>query len=243
MSMSMVHKGHVAHAAAMFNEVFHLAWGDLGVDYPDPWGQNDTPPDPLSIITTATVVRGAGVEDNLNKTGVLKVVTLVDTNGVSYTYGVDYTLEQGKINWTLAASGGKKPAEGVSYTATLRCVEENILAPLNELGRRVATDRSFVIRDDNGPIIAEGTRWSRVSYPTENLFLQFAFEGSEAINSSIYQTMLFIGTVAADGVPPGKQYLLPSEVKDKGTPYMVENHQPFPRNSGKREIFEYVITY
>lgn len=241
MSMTMVETGHVAHARAMLNEDYYLAWGDLPPNYPDPWGLDEVPPESASTLASTTLVRGETNSDLITGfNGILKLVSITDSDGVSYIIGQDAVLNSGLIEW----SDTHAPAVGVSYTVVFRYYTEDLTTLLNEVGRRKVTMKSFVVEDPlTGDIVANGTRWRRVETPTRHIYLMFSFDATDAVDTSIYQVGIYIGTQVDPTTPPGLYYYLPSQITENGSMYMVENLEPFPRNIGKREIFEYVITY
>lgn len=121
--------------------------------------------------------------------------------------------------------------------------DPNTNSLLQELGRRVAHAKSYAIEDVNGEIVANGTKWSLSNTPTRFIYLQFKFDDEDAAESIIYQLGIFIGTVKNPDVPEGKLYLLPSEIQDSGTLFMLENIVPIARNPSTRQIFEHVITF
>lgn len=240
MSMGMTSAGHVVHAQALFTQTFHLAWGELPVGYGDPWGLGDPIPSPLSSVVTETVNHPtANGVDNLAHVGVIKVAR-VQQNSTIYTPNVDFVIANGKqIDWS---ANGAEPAVGSDYQVTYRYYDDVINNLLQEVGRRESAIKAYAIEDPNGDIVANGTTWSISATPTRNIYLQFKFDADDAVGKIIHQVGICVGTVRNDVVPVGKKYLLPTEVKDKGLLYMLENLEPFSRPVGKREIFEYILT-
>lgn len=239
MPMGMTDLGHIVHAKSMFNEVYHLAWGKLPDNYPDPWGLNDTPPIPHSLLVTETVTRGSGALDQLANVGVLEIIS-INVGATVYTPTTDYVLNGRSVDWSPA---GLQPSTGATYTVIYRYNTTAITALLEELGRREPTIKAYANPDPNGDIVANETSWSMTMTPTRHIYLQFKFDSSEAVGKIIHQLGLFVGTEKKSTVEAGKKYLLPAEVEDTGELYMIENLEPFSRYAGKREIFEYVITF
>lgn len=242
MSMIMVRSGHVALARSIINEDFTLAWGSLSAGYADPWTQGQTPPASNSKITTVTLTKGAtNGSDATTLTDIIKIVS-VKQGAVTYIQGTDYTLDGTQINWSMTASGAKEPTGGTTYQVVARVYSDDVNALLNEIGRRKPASKAYVIKDPNGDIQANNFKWSQVNYPTENIFLSFRFNDDEGIGSSIYQIGVFIGAVFNSGLPAGQMYFTPAQLQDPGSLYLLENYEPFPRNTGTRPSFEIVIT-
>lgn len=239
MPMGMTDLGHIIHAKSMFGSTFHLAWGRLPDNYPDPWNLGDTPPIPHSLIVTETVTRGATLLDQLANVGILELIS-VSAGGTPFTPTTDYVLNGRSVEWT---SGGTKPSEGQTYTVIYRFTTTEITALLEELGRREPTIKSYCLPDEDGDIVANDTSWAVSATPTRHIYLQFKFDSSEAVGQIIHQLGLIVGTVRTAETPVGKKYLIPSEIEDQGELYMIENIEPFSRYAGKREVFEYVVTF
>ena len=387
MSLSMVHEGHKVHAIAMRNEIFHLAWGNLPVGYPDPWDiEDDSPPDNISVAIDEEITRDVSrnfdllshvpIQEGLRseKIGDNYATIVVYQGNTTYVKGTDFEITDGdRIDWSI---GGSSPADGTTYNAKYRYYDENINTLANELGRRKATQVGYVVEDPNGDIIANNTHWSIVTenrpeitdievsnagditpgsyfklfeytgdyyvwftidgdgtdpkvqadslgpdeslygstgikvelasgddantvaqkmrdsidamevfgsikdsnivtvsnqnagpvedpidstknptyfiftvtqqgafYPTRSLYISFKFEATEAMDKNIYQLGIYLNTQKKDPVSAHQMYLTPDQIEDPGKMYMIENIAPFPRSPGKREIFEYVITF
>lgn len=242
MTMEMVEVGHELHAEAMKQRTFHLAWGGLPGDYPEAakWGIEDTPPPGNSSVATATLTKGAlNTADSIGQTGVLTIVSIVE-GGTTYVQGTDYQLTNNTVDWSL---GGSEPAVDATYTVTFRIYDESMTEILDEVGRRKPTQSEYVEEDEAGDIVCNGKKWSIVAYRTPYVYLNFKFDADDAPTGTIYQAAIFVGTTAKAEVPAGQYYLLPSEIEDAGDLYMIENIVPISRSNGKREVFEYVITF
>jgi hypothetical protein len=242
MSMFMAERGHIIHAMSMFGQTFHLAWGGLPEDYKDPWSISDVPPLSSSTLRTATVTRGqTGWSDALPDTDIVKIVS-VKQGGTTLT---NSTQVNNTIDWTAANAAAPEsvPARGSTYTVVYRYLEYNLLALEMEFGRLPPTELSYVNQDLNGDIVANGTNWSRSETPTRNLYLLFKFDGLCEVGKVIYQLGLWVGTQKKPGVLPGQLYLVQADILQAGTMYMMDNITPFVRVSGKREMFEFVVTY
>jgi hypothetical protein len=246
MAMIMSDSGHIIHAQAMYGLTYHLAWGDLPPGYGDPWSISQIPPLADSAVVVEIVMRGttAGGRDQLAHTGIMYVVSVVQGTTV-YNLGVDYNLTGSAIDWSPV--GGHEPVANSEYTVIYRYNTTAITSLVRELGRRAVTMQSFVNLDPDGDIVANGTSWSLTANngntPSANMYLMFKFDSTDAIGSIIYQLGIFVGTVLIPGTPIGTKYLTQVQVLDPGKLYMAENVEPFSRFAGKREIFEFVITF
>lgn len=240
MSMGMLDSGHIVHATAMLREKYHLAWGRLPEEYVAPWNLGDIPPPPLSEVRTKTLVKGATQgSDAIGDTNILDLVR-VTFNGVDYAVDEDVKLDANKVKWTNPTN---EVETGSSYQIVYRVNTAAMNRLLDEIGRRSPSMQTYCKPDENGDIVANDSSWSVSTEPTRFIYLQFKFDSTDAIGSIIHQMGLFTGTEMAEGVPVGKKYLNPDEVADSGHLYMIENIEPFSRFAGKREIFEYVLTF
>lgn len=242
MPQSMVTEGHTALATALKNETFHLAWGDLGVSYEDPWTIDDDPPNNLSIIYTESLTRDTAQEFDtlIDQQGILKLISIEDENGQIYVQNTDYYLDTNKVNWSLT---GNEPANGVGYTVTYRYFTEHVNTLINELGRIKAAVVEYVYPDDNGAIVDNNLdRWSASETPTRHLRMNFTTEGNEVVDKNIYQLAVFLGTEVDGALPIGQIYFIPSQVTSVGSMYFVENVKPFPLFQGQRVMYDFVIT-
>ncbi len=238
MTIAMTEMGHMIHAKALYDCSYYLAWGDLPTDYADSWSLGETPPVPLSVVETENVIASGSGSDTLSAVGVLKIISPIISGTTNYYEGTDYSVAGKVITWITSG-----PAVGVSYTVTLRRTEENITSLLKELGRRIPLLKQYVTPDENGDIVANGATWSVSETPTRHLYLMFKFEATEAVDKVIYQIGLFTNPVLSSSVLPGQQYFIPSDLVDPGSIYLVDNVEPFSRPAGKREIFEFVLTF
>jgi hypothetical protein len=219
-----------------------LAWGGFPNGYPDQWTVGQTPPTALSTLRTETVTRSSSQTfDTLQDTGVLYIVS-VTHNSTTYVQGTSYKLTGNTVDWSIAGSN-PVPAANATYTVVYRYTYTAVASLLNEVGRRAALTVGYANADPNGVIVANGSTWTYTTTPSANLYLQFKFDPTDGVGSIISQVGLVIGTVAATGVPNGTQYLTPSNIANAGQLYMIDNLEPFSRFAGKREIFEYIISF
>jgi len=166
MAMVMVEEGHIVHAVSMYNEEFWLAWGDLPLLYEDPWTIGDTPPRSDSQTATETVTKGAADgTDQLAQTTLeqlmIGTMAVVEQGATTYVEGVDYNiLAGGIVDWSLA---GAEPVTSTTYTVQYRYVTDEFNTLDNEVGRRSANQVAYVVEDQFGDIVANGSTWSIVT--------------------------------------------------------------------------------
>ncbi len=122
----------------------------------------------------------------------------------------------------------------------------------NEMGRRVPNIVGFVVPDEEGGIvISEGldaggsvvtTRYRMVSEPTPYLYMQVAYDLTDAPSGTIRQMGIFVGSTVREGLPPGQRFFTPDEIDDPGLLLAVEILQPaIPRNPQVRQAVEFVL--
>lgn len=240
--MGITDFGRIIHAQAMAGQTFHLAWGGFPAGYPDPWSLGQTPPTSLSNLGTATQTRSASsTQDSLVQLGVFDIVS-VKQGATTYQKGVSFQLSANAVDWSIAGAN-PQPAAGSTYTVVYRYHFTAVSGLLNEVGRRSPLLVGYAFPDVNGAIVANGSSWTYTTSPTSNVYLQFKFDPADGVGTVISQVGIFLGTVPTIGTTPGTQYLLPAQIGNEGQLYMLDNVEPFTRFAGKREIYEYVISY
>lgn len=126
-----------------------------------------------------------------------------------------------------------------------------LTALTNEMGRRVPNIVGFVTPDDEGGIvISEGlgsdgavvtTRYRMVTGPTPYLYMQVAYDLTDAPNGIIRQ-MGFCGLHGQRGPAAGQRFFTPDEIDEPGLLLAVEILQPaIPRNPQVRQAVEFVL--
>ena len=113
----------------------------------------------------------------------------------------------------------------------------------DEVGRRTVTEVGFVVPDNAGDIVLPTGTFSRSVTPTNHLYCRTAFDFADASSAVIREIGLFSGTTVVDGLPPGKNYFLPSEIDNPGRLLHLENMVPIYRSPAIRPSFEIVITF
>jgi hypothetical protein len=116
------------------------------------------------------------------------------------------------------------------------------IALVNEVGRRKASLVTFCVEDEAGDIIVPTGRFQSQAEPSNNLYLRFSFDFSDAENSIIREAAIFSGTVVQAGLPAGQFYFTPGQVTDPGTLIALERFPAITRSGAVRQSFEFVLT-
>lgn len=122
---------------------------------------------------------------------------------------------------------------------------EPILATalVSEVGRRELTQALFCVKDDTGDIIVPNGRFSTSDTPTNNLYLRFNFDFTDAPASDIREVAVFLGTVVIAGLPAGQKYFTLAQLANVGQMLALERVPKFTRNAAVRQTFEFVLTF
>jgi hypothetical protein len=130
-----------------------------------------------------------------------------------------------------AWDAGDRPPEDAAATTLLA-----------EVGRRTVDEAAYVVADAAGTIIAPTGRYTLSAAPTNHLFIRVAFDMADAATATIREQGLFVGTVAAEGLPPGLRYFEPGQIADPGILLLLQRSVPIIRQPTTRETFEFVLT-
>ncbi|BCP56327.1 hypothetical protein K32_49440 [Kaistia sp. 32K] len=112
-----------------------------------------------------------------------------------------------------------------------------------EVGRLKASSIQFAVPAQNGSIELPEGNFNVSATPTKYLLLNFNFGYNHAVGQDIRELGVFVGTVAAAGVPPGANYLTPDQVENVGRMMVVERVPKFTRQSNTQQKFTYVIEF
>lgn len=115
-------------------------------------------------------------------------------------------------------------------------------ALVSEVGRHVVTQMAFCAPDEAGDINVPTGRFQSQITPSNNLYLRFNFDFSDASNSVIREAAVFSGTQIIDGLPPGQIYFAPDQIADSGTLVAIERFPAITRSAAVRQSFEFVLT-
>lgn len=115
-------------------------------------------------------------------------------------------------------------------------------ALISEVGRRRASLVAFCVPDEEGDIIVPTGRFQSQTEPSNNLYLRFNFDFSDASSSIIREAGVFVGTEVIEGLPAGQFYFLPGQIADPGTLVAIERFPAITRSGAVRQSFEFVLT-
>jgi hypothetical protein len=111
-----------------------------------------------------------------------------------------------------------------------------------ELGRRKPSSVAYVTPNVSGEIVLpNGNRYTASVTPTSYVYVRTLFEYDEEPTGVIRESGLWIGTVPDTG-HEGDDYLDVGDIDEKGLLFTLDRFPKITRNSGNREIFEFVIS-
>ncbi|WP_264685724.1 MULTISPECIES: hypothetical protein [unclassified Wolbachia] len=164
------------------------------------------------------------------------------------------TVYQSSIDYIVESSSGiikrtKNSSIVENSTVTIEYVQdtppESITSQklFNELGRRTADEVLFCTGDENGELITPSGRFRPSNVPTNNLFLKFTFDFTDAANQVIRELGVMVGTRVKEGLPIGQRYFEPKDVENPGILLVLEHTVPLIRTAATRETFSFVVTF
>lgn len=221
----LTQSGRAAIAASIKEQVIHLAWGtgDAG------WESNHK--------VEKVFVKG---EIKLEHYPIKDV--RVFTGQTTYQSSIDYTVA-GVIKRTANSSIAADGAVTIEYTQDTPSESIKSEKLLNELGRRTADEVLFCTGDENGELLTPSGRFKPSNVPTNNLFLTFTFDFTDAANQVIRELGVMVGTKLKKKVPPGQRYFEPQDIEDPGILLVLEHTVPLIRTAATRETFAFVVTF
>lgn len=117
-------------------------------------------------------------------------------------------------------------------------------ALVDEIGRRLVTEKVFVARDPQGSIeTPDGTRYSVSQAPTRYLLIRTTFAYGEAVDQPIREMGVFMGTEINADVPPGQYYVEPGQLAKPGELYTLERRNAVVRPANKRDMEEIILPF
>ncbi|UJQ21486.1 MULTISPECIES: hypothetical protein [unclassified Wolbachia] len=224
----LTQSGRAAIAASIKKQSIHLAWGTGDSSWES------------SHKVEKTFVKGEIKFDHQP----IKDVKVV-TGQTTYQPSIEYTVNgsTGVIKRTENSSipvSDKVTVEYSESTPPELITSEKLL---NELGRRTADEVLFCTGDENGELITPSGRFRPSNVPTNNLYLKFTFDFTNAANQVIRELGVMVGTKVKEELPIGQRYFEPKDIEDHGILLVLEHTVPLIRTSATRETFSFVVTF
>ncbi|WP_419247468.1 hypothetical protein ACJZL1_02885 [Wolbachia endosymbiont of Rhagoletis indifferens] len=215
--------GRAAIAASIKEQPIHLAWGS---------GDGNSG---SSHQVEKVFVEGEIALDHHT----IKDVR-VFTGQTVYQSSIDYIVDRGVIQRTENSSITANNAVTVEYTQNTPPESITSEKLLNELGRRTADEALFCTGDENGELLTPSGRFKSSDVPTNNLYLKFTFDFTDAANQVIRELGVMVGTRVK---APGQRYFEPQDIEDPGILLVLEHTVPLIRTAATRETFAFVVTF
>ncbi|MDX5488376.1 MAG: hypothetical protein O7150_06410 [Wolbachia endosymbiont of Andrena praecox] len=224
----LTQSGRAAIAASIKEQVIHLAWGT---------GDSSSG---SSHQVEKVFVEGEIALDHHT----IKDVR-VFTGQTTYQSSIDYIVDSssGVIKRTENSSIRANSAVTVEYSESTPPELITSEKLLNELGRRTANEVLFCTGDENGELVTPSGRFRPSNVPTNNLYLKFTFDFTDAANQVIRELGVMVGTKVKKGLPTGQRYFEPKDIEDSGILLVLEHTVPLIRTAATRETFSFVVTF
>ncbi|WP_353270938.1 hypothetical protein [Wolbachia endosymbiont (group A) of Hedychridium roseum] len=221
----LTQSGRAAIAASIKEQSLHLAWGSGDASSGS------------SHKVEKTFVKG---EIKLDHQPVKDVKVV--TGQTMHQPSVDYTVA-GVIKRTENSSIPVSDKVTIEYIQSTPPEPINSIKLLNELGRRTADEVLFCTGDENGELITPSGRFRPSNVPTNNLYLKFTFDFTDAANQVIRELGVMVGTKVKKELPRGQRYFEPKDVENPGILLVLEHTVPLIRTAATRETFSFVVTF
>ncbi|WP_353283904.1 hypothetical protein [Wolbachia endosymbiont (group A) of Lypha dubia] len=220
--------GRAAIAASIKEQPIHLAWGS---------GDGNSG---SSHQVEKVFVEGEIALDHHT----IKDVR-VFTGQTVYQPSIDYTIDSNTSVIKLVENSSITANNAVTIEYTQDTPPESITSEklLNELGRRVIDEVLFCTGDENGELLTPSGRFKSSAVPTNNLYLKFTFDFTDAANQVIRELGVMVGTKVKKELPPGQRYFELQDIEDPGILLVLEHTVPLIRTAATRETFAFVVTF
>ncbi len=222
----LTQSGRAAIAASIKEQVIHLAWGSG-----DPSWESSYKVEKIFTADGKITLDHHTIKD-------VKVLT----GQTVYQLGTDCIVDSstGVIQGTAIPANSTVTIEYTEDTPPEPIMSEKLL---NELGRRTADEVLFCTGDENGELVTPSGRFKPSNVPTNNLYLKFTFDFTDAANQVIRELGVMVGTKVKEKAPPGQRYFEPKDVENPGILLVLEHTVPLIRTAATRETFSFVVTF
>ncbi|MFP3015456.1 MAG: hypothetical protein ACEY3B_04040 [Wolbachia sp.] len=225
----LTQSGRAAIAASIKEQPIHLAWGSGDSTWES------------SYKVEKTFTTGGKISLNHHTIKDVKVYIGQTTYQLSIDYTVDSSI--GVIQRTENSSIAAGSTVTLEYTQDTPSELITSATLLKEVGRRVVDEILFCTGDENGELITPSGRFRPSNVPTNNLYLKFTFDFTDAANQVIRELGVMVGTKVKEGLPIGQRYFEPKDVENPGILLVLEHTVPLIRTSATRETFSFVVTF
>ncbi|WP_265017253.1 hypothetical protein [Wolbachia endosymbiont (group A) of Epistrophe grossularia] len=224
----LTQSGRAAIAASIKEQAIHLAWGSGDANW-----------------ESSHQVAKVFIEDEIALDHHTIKDVRVFTGQTTYQPSIDYIVDSssGVIKRTENSSIRANSAVTVEYSESTPPELITSEKLLNELGRRTANEVLFCTGDENGELLTPSGRFRPSDVPTNNLFLKFTFDFTDAANRVIRELGVMVGTKVKKELPEGQRYFEPQDIEDPGILLVLEHTVPLIRTAATRETFSFVVTF
>lgn len=114
----------------------------------------------------------------------------------------------------------------------------------NEIGRKAAYRRLYVVDDDHGEIVLpNGRRYRASDTPTRKIYFQFQFDYGDGEGGAVCEIGLFTDTKIKESAAQSKTFFTPDDLEDAGTLLLLAHlENPDTFNPQKRGAYEFVYS-
>ncbi|WP_264735737.1 hypothetical protein [Wolbachia endosymbiont (group A) of Rhinocyllus conicus] len=225
----LTQSGRAAIAASIKEQAIHLAWGSGDANWESSHKVEKT--------------FAADNEIKLDHHPIKDVKVFIGQT--TYQPSIDYIVDSstGVIQRTENSSIVNNSTVTIEYVQSTPPEPITSQKLLNELGRRTADEVLFCTGDENGELITPSGRFRPSNVPTNNLYLKFTFDFTNAANQVIRELGVMVGTKVKEELPIGQRYFEPQDIEDPGILLVLEHTVPLIRTSATRETFSFVVTF
>ncbi|WP_425386589.1 hypothetical protein [Wolbachia endosymbiont (group A) of Barypeithes pellucidus] len=226
----LTQSGRAAIAASIKEQPIHLAWGSGDGN----WGSSHR-------VEKISFTDDGEIKLNYHPVKDVKVVT----GQITYQPSTDYTVDSntGVIQHTENSSIVENSAVTIEYTQDTPPELITSTTLLKEVGRRVVDEILFCVGDEDGELLTPTGRFKPSNVPTDNLYLKFTFDFTDAANQVIRELGVMVGTKVKKELPPGQRYFELQDIEDPGILLVLEHTVPLIRSAATRETFAFVVTF
>lgn len=116
-------------------------------------------------------------------------------------------------------------------------------ALINEVGRRIVSQKQYCYPDAAGGISVPDGRFSPSATPTKYIHLRFSFDFADSPSAEIRELAIMLRTVKKPSVPDNQEYLLPADILTGGDILALEHIPVLDRSASNRQSFEFVLGF